>query len=55
MSKDRVLSEHGSWPWLGLGFTLDEISWVTREASLRDKPEGGPHVTSGPQQNEHVG
>lgn len=55
VSKDRVLSEPSSWPWLGLGFTLDGISWVTREASLRDKPEGEPHVASGPQQNEHAG
>lgn len=55
MSKDGALSEPGSWPWLGLGFTLDGISWVTRETSLGDKPEGGPHVTSDPQQNEHMG
>lgn len=55
MSKGRVLPEPGSWPWLGFGSTQDGISWVTREASLRDKPESGPHVTSGPQQNEHAG
>lgn len=51
--EDRALSDSGS--RLGLGSALDRISWVTREASPRDKPEGGPHVTSGPQQNEHVG
>lgn len=49
-----MLSEPDSWACLGLVSALDGISWVTREASLRDKPEGEPHVTSGPQQKEHM-
>lgn len=53
--RGKVLSYPGAWAWLGLGSALDRISGITRAASLRDRPEDGPHVMSGPQKHEHTG